>query len=122
MEDADCASILIDIYSPILEISSESMFINIISAKRFHRSAKQVQPDRSLTMFHHLRSRFTDQFFLLNFRCFTVFTIVHHKVFACCCREVKAMMNSQKLPWRKKVHSWRIILEHSFSIIFGHDI
>ena len=33
MEDVDCASILIDIDLPILEISSESMFINIISVK-----------------------------------------------------------------------------------------
>ena len=31
MEDADCASIIIDIDSPIIEISLESMFINIIS-------------------------------------------------------------------------------------------
>ena len=37
MEDADCASILIDIDSLILEIGSERMFINIISAKWFHR-------------------------------------------------------------------------------------
>ena len=50
MEDADCASILTDIDLAILEISLEKMFISTISAKR-------VQPDRSSTMFHHLRSR-----------------------------------------------------------------
>ena len=36
-------------------------------------------------------------------------------------REVKAMMDSQKVPWRKEVHSWRIIQEEYFSRIFGHD-
>ena len=34
MEDADYASILIDRDSPLLEISSQSMFINIVSAKQ----------------------------------------------------------------------------------------
>ena len=32
MEDVDCASILIDVDSTILEISSASMFITIITA------------------------------------------------------------------------------------------
>ena len=45
MEDADCASILIDIDSVILEISSVIMYIKIISVWL-------VLPDR--------RSRFTD--------------------------------------------------------------
>ena len=36
-------------------------------------------------------------------------------------REVKAMMKSQKVPWRKEVHSWRIIQEQYFSRIFGQD-
>ena len=39
MEDADCVSILTDIDLVILEINSESMFINMICAK-------QVPPDR----------------------------------------------------------------------------
>ena len=70
MKDTDCASILIDIDSVILEISSESMFLNIVSAM-------QVPPDprsrwgtkgkaplvchgRS-PLVNHRRSLFTDQ-------------------------------------------------------------
>ena len=42
-------------------------------------------------------------------------------IFCLLWRKVKAMMNSQKSPWRKEVHSWRIMQEQYFSRIFGHD-
>ena len=40
------------------------------------------------------------------------------KFVASFCSEVKLMMNSQKVPWRIKVPTWRNILEHFFSGIF----
>ena len=36
------------------------------------------------------------------------------KFFASFFSEVRLMMNSQKVPWRIKVPSWRIILDYSF--------
>ena len=44
-EDADCASTLTDIDLAKLEISLESLFISVISAKPFHGCAKQIPPD-----------------------------------------------------------------------------
>ena len=138
IKNADCASILTDIDLVILGINSESMFISIIPANQFHRSAKQVPIDRRCRWWTkgeaplacHGRSAFTNScgwFSLIglrlcftvpqghalpliwlvppirfNFRCFARYTFDHHKTFVCFCREVKAMMNSQKSTVEKK--------------------